>query len=402
MKVTCLLLFCATVLVWSQRYSVTVDTGNCALSVNLFGGIGVTSPDTGTGYGFQYPKGTPSCLYHGAFLVANSESTVHDHFYGAPATQIHWDWVPSDTFIDVIPPLYGAHEMYYGSMVDSGSPTRSQGFKVYVMPAGRGAPLTEFDDFVIIRYDVWNKYGDTLNNVYVGVMLDFDLGASPTSNWGRTDASRRLTYMWPSSSSQNPCVGVKLLDPRTSANNSFIYHALYVYPATGMTERTKWLFLNGTIRLPNTTRAYDYSMCVSAGPFNLIRGQWVKIVFAIIGGYDSAAIERHADSAQSWYDAEWSSQIEEGRVLLPLAREIRLGQNPARGRIVVHYSLPVREKIEIEIFDIAGRRAAVFPVCGYSGRGAIILWPKTLSSGVHFVRIKTDSEVSTKRLVFMR
>lgn len=89
MKTTCLLLFCATALVWSQRYSVTVDTGNCALSVNLFGGIGSTAPDTGIGDGFQYPKGTPSCLYCGAFLVANSESTVHDHFYGVPATQIH-------------------------------------------------------------------------------------------------------------------------------------------------------------------------------------------------------------------------------------------------------------------------------------------------------------------------
>lgn len=402
MKTTCLLLFCATALVWSQRYSVTVDTGNCALSVNLFGGIGSTAPDTGIGDGFQYPKGTPSCLYCGAFLVANSESTVHDHFYGVPATQIHRDWVPSDTFVDVIPPLYGAHEMYLGSMVDSGSPTRSQGFKVYVMPAGRGAPLIEFDDFVIIRYDVWNKYGDTLNNVYVGVMLDFDVGASPTSNWGRTDASRRLTYMWPSSSNQNPCVGAKLLDPRTAANNSFIDHAIYVYPATGMPDRIKWLFLNGTIRLPNTTRAYDYSMCVSAGPFNLLRGQWVKVVFAIIGGYDSAGIKRHADSAQSWYDAEWSSKIEEEKSAALHNPKFRMTPNPAKRDVRLQMPEVRSQKTEVrlQIYDVSGKLIKELSV--HCDKNYLHLDLADLSSGTYFVELKTGKTKSIQKLVVIR
>ncbi len=404
-------------LLWSQgRVPVTVDTGNCALSVNLYGGFdsippdtGFISPDTGTVYGFIYPRGGFNHLYWGAFLVGNSDSTVHDHFYGQPASRAHWGWVPSDTFIDIIPPWYGAHEMYKGSMVDSGNPTRAQGFKVYVIPAGRGAPLAEFDDFVIVCYDVWNMYGDTLNNVYVGVMLDFDLGTGATTNYGFTDPARRLVFMTPTMSNHNPTVGVRLLYPRIAANLSLIDHALYVYPATQMTELTKFGFLSGTIRMPRSNRAYDWSICVSAGPFSLIRGQWARVVFAVIGGNDTISLKRHADSAQSWYDHEWLTEVEEEKNYVMAGSKFRIIPNPAKNRITFDITdLPAQKplidqnKIVLKIYDVSGKLRMALSVRVEPTRQQFSVDVAGLPAGTYFVELTAGTKREIQKLVLIR
>jgi len=102
------------------------------------------------------------------------------------------------------------------------------------------------------------------------------------------------------------------------------------------------------------------------------------------------------------YEHSCTVGIEEEKALPPLAREIKLGQNPARGKVVIHYSLPVAEKIQIDILDITGRKVATWPERGYSGLGGIVMHPENLACGVYFIQIRTDMDVSMKRLVFMR
>ncbi len=398
------LLLILVVAAWPQgRQTVEVDTGNCALSGTYCGGIGFTAPDTGQGVGFQYPKYAPSVLYYGGYLVGSSATTVHDHFYGQPATNLHWDWVVRDTFVDVIPPRFGAHELYVGTWVDTTRPTAAEGYLVRHFWGGRGAPLDAYDDFVI--FDTWvkNISSQQRTGVYVGVMCDFDLGTAPTTNWGRTDATRRLTYMWPSSSNQNPSVGVKLLYPTTAANLSLIDHALYVYPPSQMTEQTKINFLNGTIRLPNSTRAYDYSILVSAGPFTLRANDSVRVAFAILGAGDSLTLKVHADTAQRWFDREWIVGIEEeaGKNLTNL-EGIKILPNPFGRSTRIYYTFSKQGKVTIKAYDASGREVATILNRLVDKNGYIDWFVNDLPNGVYFLKIETQDKVYTRKVLLLQ
>ena len=413
MKVNFVVLsFLLVTLAWPQgRPYVTVDTGNMSLSIPNNGGIGFTDPDTGQGGGLQYPKYTPSVLYCGGFLVCDRSGHVHDRYYGCPATNLHRDWVVRDTFIDVIPPLFGAHELYRASMVDTPRPTPAVGYLVTHWWGGRAAPLTEFDDFVIGRYDVKNRSDSLFDSVYVGVMCDFDLGTAPTNNWGRCDAARRLEWMSPTQTNFNTCIGIKLLEPTSAANLSLIDHALYVYPDSGMSESTKIRFLRGSIRLPNSTRAYDYSIVVSAGPFRLAPGEWVRVSFGFIGATDSVALKRHADSAQAWYDQDWKTEtgIEEDRSQrLEAGSGLEICPNPFAKLTKVSLSMEQRAKgIELRIFDISGRVVKRFNHLTIQPFNQVV-WDgtddsgKPLPAGVYFVTLETPSNNYTKKVLLLR
>jgi len=402
----CLLLISST-LAWAQgRPTVTVDTGNCALSGTYNGGIGCTHPDTGQGVGFQYPKYTPSCLYHGSFLVANSESTVHDHFYIRPPPYLQWDWVVRDTFVDIIPPLFGAHELYKASMVDTSRPTQAQGFLVTHWWGGRGISSPAYDDFVIVRYDIRNNSPSQIDSIYAGVFVDFDLGTSPTTNWGRSDSARRLTYMRPSSTNHNPSVGVKLLEPYTAANLSLIDRSYYIFD---WGDTVKWRFLNGTYRLPNSLRAYDYTICVSAGPINLAPGQWVRTGFAIIGATDSLSLKVHADTAQAWWDRDWKTGIEEDRSRrLEAGNEIQIQPNPFRRLTKISSSIGLSAgSAALKIYDAAGNlvkqssRLATMPFRQITWNGEDSSG-KPLPAGVYFIRLETATNNYTKKVLLLR
>ena len=382
------------------RATVEVDTGYCALSGTFCGAIGFTEPDVGQGVGFQYPKYTPSALYAGAFLVGASATTVHDHFYGTPSTVLHWDWVVRDTFVDIVPPLYDAHELYSGSWVDTTRPTAAEGYLVINNWGGRGDPA--YDDFVIMQTYVRNISSSPRTGVYVGVMIDFDLGTAPTTNWGRCDATRRLEWMTPTQTNFNPSIGVRLLEPTTASNLSLIDHAIYVYPAAGFTELNKFNFLNGTIRLPNATRPYDYSICVAAGPFSIAAGAQQRVAFAILGASDSVSLKVHSDTAQAWYDRSWRTGIQEENATNLSGTEIKVQPNIFSHSTRIFYTLPTRGKVVIKAYDATGREVATV-LDRYVDKVGSVDWKAgNLPNGVYFLKTDTPTSSYTHKVLLTK
>ncbi len=395
------LLLVVVALAWPQgRATVDVDTGFCLLSGTFCGGIGFTNADTGQGMGFQYPKFTPSALYYGGFLVGASQTTVHDHFYGQPATRAHWDWVVRDTFVDVVPPLYNAHELYRCSWVDTSRPTAAEGYKVTNWWGGRGDP--GYDDFVILHTYITNTSGSNRTGVYVGVFCDFDLGTAATTNYGFSDPSKRLAFMTPTMSNHNPTVGVRLLAPTTASNLALIDHALYVYPATQMTELTKINFLNGTIRMPRANRAYDWSICVAAGPFNINAGDSVRVAFAIVGGSDTASMKAHSDTAQAWYDRDWVTGIAEERTQNLTGTEIRVYPNPFNRSTRIFYTMPTKGKLVIKAYDESGREVASIADRYVDQSGHVDWKAGDLPNGVYFLRVETPQNNYTRKVLLLK
>jgi hypothetical protein len=271
------------------------DTGEVIMSVTTMGSIGTLGPWR-EGTGLKYPRDAGyGSLYFTSLACANGPDYVVDRWYSQPASSWDTDWRATDTLHPLIPPRAADEE--YGCVIDDANHPTPKGLTVSQWSGASWDP--RYRDFVVIQYVLTNRGTDPINDLYVGILSDFDVDNQRT-NRVYSDTARRLTYMT-RSSGFSPTIGIKLLEPATAANLSAIDSA--IYRGSGMmTEAAKDSFLNGSISDPNPSTAKNWSCVVSAGPIGLPVNGRVRVAFAFVGAESEEDILTHADSAQSWYE----------------------------------------------------------------------------------------------------
>jgi len=76
--------------------------------------------------------------------------------------------------------------------------------------------------------------------------------------------------------------------------------------------------------------------------------------------------------------------------------------NPARSRATIRYELPDESDVTLDLYDVLGRRVeTVVDASQKAGRKQIELPISSLSAGVHFVRLRVDQTVQTRKLVIV-
>jgi hypothetical protein len=369
------------------------------LSVTSYGSFGTTYP-YGEGSGFKYSKlASYGSLYYGSMVCGNAANYVVDRFYGQPSSGINQDFRIVDTIAAVIPP-YEAHEEHITFYNDSGHAS-PKGLKVRQWSMMLSSP--GYDDFVIVCFDYYNYGSSTLNNFYSGMMFDFDV-SNYVDNIVRTNSGKRFTYMLESNSYQRPTVGIRLLEPTTAANLSAINHAVYVEPGSMMTEAVKDSFLKGLISLPNATTQNNYSVCVSAGPFNIPVGAYARAVYAVVGGDDTTQARIHSDSAQSWWN-----QVIVGAGEFQQASQTRLSfrivPNPASGKIRIEFNVPQdaqRTAGRMEVFDAAGRLVSTIFEGTMNGHGSLDWRPERMPEGVYFLKFSIPGKTAVEKFIYIK
>ncbi len=369
------------------------DTGYCKLTVTCIGAIGYDEP-ADAGNGFRYPKTAASQLFHGSFAVGNSPAYVADRHFGQPASGgVNTDLVPVESLRPIDPPTIG-DEHFYAVFDDAGhaAPKEIEVTQNSYMSAAPG-----YDDFVILVYDIENAGAGAVDGLYAAVFGDFDVGADPRANTVTSDETRRLSYMrWVGSA--NPTVGLKILEPRSFANLAAIDHDVYVYPDSCMTDRHKFIFMDGTVAQRNSTRPYDWSICTSVGPFDLPAGATYRFAVAFIGGTTVNEVEAHADSAQSWYGIHVGLAERPGEVKADDVR-CEVLPNPFRGGTFIHYFSRAAGMFELEVFDATGRMVEARSLEIEAGGGTYHWQPAALARGVYFLNVKTPDNESVVKVL---
>ena len=378
------------------RFMATLDTGAVALDVCGIGSLGVVEPN-GAGGGFQVPKGAVSSIFFSSIMAGKSPDYVVDHFYGRPTSPSNKDWVMADSFRMVIPPA-PADQQWVNTMTDGGHPD-PQSLSLeqhWYMNSDPG-----YDDFAVVTLDFTNEGSQDINGLYVGLVADFDIGPSTTSNMVGSDEIRRAVWMR-SSEDDDPTVGFAVLDPHQFANLTAIDHRWYVFPDTAMSEAVKWRLLSGGIASRQSNRNYDWSCLASAGPFNLPMGGKHRIGFAVVGATSHALFGAAVDSAQSWYDGNGLgiSQEQTPRVVAG-ERALLLSPNPFSRGTVVHYSCPAAGQVELSAYDAGGRQVEHIVFSAEKGRGQYFWQPKELASGVYFLKVRTQESESAAKVLLL-
>ena len=373
------------------------DTGYCKLTVTALGGIGFTEPPADLGAGFSYPKASASQLYYASFMLGNSPSYLCDRFYSQPANSgVNTDFEIVDSLRAVIPP--GSGDEHFRCVIDDGGHPSSKDLTITQhshMCADAG-----YDDFVVLAYDITNDGGTAVNGLHAGIISDFDIGTSNT-NTAASNEAKRYSYMRQSSSA-NPCVGLKILEPASFANLTAVDHERYVYPDSCVTDGIKYRILDGTISMRSSNRSYDWSVAVSVGPFDLAAGERKRVAFAVIGGNSESNFEANADSAQSWYDIN-SSVFEPQQPRLRDRTRIECVPNPFTRSVKVSCQVPVAGRVRLQVFDVSGRTVAVLvDENRMPGRLETVWQPGELANGVYLLKMTLAGDAVTEKLMLLR
>lgn len=378
------------------QYVVTLDTGSVSLSVCAIGSLGFNEPG-GTGNGFRVPKTAANTLYYGSIMAGNADAYLVDHFFSRPASgPTHKDWVMEDSFRFVFP-SFPADMHWMNTMNDAGhtSPRRLRAEQHWYMNAN---PTNS--NWIVATLELKNDGTSPLNGMYAGIIGDFDVGSSPTANIAGSDETRRAVWM-AQATSENPTVGFVLLDPPMFANLTAVDHARYVYPDSAMTDGMKWRLLNGTITLRQSNRSYDWSVLVSAGPFNLPVGSSQKLAFAVVGATSRAGWFAAVDSAQKWYDANLVGVDEDkppsGRIDQPLV----LWPNPFSRATYLYYFAPTASRVCLSVYDALGREIERTYFDADVGVSRYFWQPQNLAPGIYFLKATTLNRETTAKVLLL-
>ncbi|MGQ9701617.1 MAG: C25 family cysteine peptidase [bacterium] len=379
--------------VWADH-----DTGVCAFTVTTNGSFGTTYP-YGEGSGFKYSKlASYGSLYYASMLCGTDPSYIVDRFYGPPSSStINQDFKILDTLKPLIPPLK-AEEEYLAWYSDSGHPT-PKGISIKQWSLSLSQP--GYDDWVIVCFYYYNYGSSAINNFYSGMMFDFDVYNS-VNNIVRSDSVRRFIYMLRSTSSRNPTVGIRLLEPIIARNLSAINHSQYVTPSTMMSEIVKDSFLTGKKKVPASTSTTNWSIIASAGPFSIPVGQYVRVAYAIVGGNDTTDAKVNSDSAQSWWDRFVGVTAEDLDNHIVKSVAFQLKPNPATKTVTLYYQTAQMQKVKIDIYDINGRLVKNIYQGALKGKGHLSFDLVNLVNGVYFVKLDGEKDKEIIKFVYVR
>jgi hypothetical protein len=152
----------------------------------------------------------------------------------------------------------------------------------------------------------------------------------------------------------------------------------------------------------------DKRFLLSSGPFNLIPGDTAKIIFAVLMGEDSSALNIVADKAQEIYDNGMQS-VKEKTNLVNSKLDIKaIRNNIFKDNIDLEYSIEKDGYVNIDIYDKCGRFIKNLINTNVKSGCHRISWNgkdnngKNLVNGIYFVRIESAGNVKNTKVMLIK
>jgi hypothetical protein len=376
--------------------------GEAILSVTDRGLLGFTDNSQTTGRGFHYPAASPNWLFTGGFWVGNASYVANRDFDADPAAD--WQVVAAEPGPVRIACDHPDFELG-SARFDDGAGPDPHGLEVTATSTGRG--MAPDSNYVLLTCVVRNRGAAPLDGVWVGLYMDFDLDAShPNDNEGAVESGLDLAYLRGTGTSY---AGICAVDPEPAANISLVHNPTYVHPLAYITDLEKARFLAGVDpdhRVAASWTPSDWSVVVSAGPYDLAPGAGVPVTFAVVGGTDLADLRGSAESARRWVMTGGTTEIA-GPPAGAVAARFHLGPNapnPFAPATVIPFELAAAGHVTLRIYDVAGR-CVVTLIGGPLAAGPhAVRWDGRMTggasapAGVYFYRLVAGGQVETRKM----
>ena len=315
---------------------------------------------------------------------------------------------------------------------------------------------SDLDEFVGIRYVIRNAGSSMLEDVFVGMFADFDLGSPEDDLPGFFQGERvafdgstvPITLAYTYDMTTPGLAGVMVVNHTTDASGitapSEVETRSFQSISGNLTfaqggdpnndaERYDLLSRDEHDAVPpfgNPGSAADYRTLLGTGPFaTLAPGESISFDVAFVVGADLASLIQNAANAQRLalgqrYDRDGDPSTGPGGLEYvvpwsgafvttdaPASRDdvaLHLVPNPFNPRVAIEYLLPTRGRVTLDVFDVRGRHVVrVFEGEADAGHGSQV-WTgldgngHESPSGVYFVRLRQDDLMLTQRGVLVR
>jgi hypothetical protein len=342
----------------------------------------VTCNDTVSGcINFRSPIDSLGVLPLGSLWAGNSKEFVVDRDYGPNP-----DWLVTsnpDGHLGLGATVF-SDEDAKAIYNDNGHPS-SKGIRVV-----QDSWSWISNDSIVIQYCISNQGASTIDSLYVGQFMNWNVVDSAL-NYGRTDSALRSVCMWQDTSL---LFGVRLLSPARVSNLTLIDNAVYLHPLGYISDSLKFQFLNGDLSFPTASIPDDYSSLVSTGPFTLTPNDSIVARFAIFAQRNTAVQERKRDKAgpQFLLDQNFPNPF--------------LASTTIRFRVTPRISGTT--KVTLGIYDITGKLVRLLLDKKMNSGYHTVDWDGTdrngrkVLTGLYFSRIMEGNTVEVRKLIVIR
>ncbi len=385
----------------------TQNANKIATTITSKGVIGYNDfPNNLQGIGFKY-NDNESVLFEGAFMYGNSPQKVMDAARKLD-DQSH-DFVTLQSIEMSSPGIISAQD---GKSVfnDSGDTVNSLGietqFKTYEFTQAG------YDNFIIIRTQLFNKTDTAVTNLYAGLYLDWDIPESDYDhNTAAYDSAGNFSYAYNTAGTTNIYYGAALIsDDNYGAYAVDNAASSGVVLSDGFSDSEKWTTMTSGLANSNAGVG-DISLVVSGGPYSIPAGGYKDVGFCLAASASVDELRTSVQNARQKF-AGIITAVDAEKEKLPA--EFSLEQNypnPFNPTTTIKYSIAppnltkeeTLQNVTLKVYDVLGREVATLVNEEKSpGNYEVKFDASKLASGVYFYRLTAGNFVSTKKMVLLR
>jgi hypothetical protein len=301
------------------------------------------------------------------------------------------------------------------------------------------------DDFVVIRYEITNIGSDTLRQVYLGLMVDADVGADPSTPFYLDDqvayldkelaeaptnehARLQMAHCWDEPEGPDGSwyghIGFAVLDHPTdpdgiTAPASVGANAFQVWSSGVEDPRrdaTRYRYLSEPEIEGPTPSPQDWRFILSVGPFaKLPPGGTTFLEIAVVCGEGVRGIVENA-SAIFWRveDATTLRLLDEASdrqgqtARAPKLNLAPPAPNPASRSTRIAFAVPTRGPVDLRVLSVGGRTVATLVDGEHAPGEHVEVWDgrtadgAPAASGIYLVRLRAGGRELLRKLVLVR
>lgn len=245
-------------------------------------------------------------------------------------------------------------------------------------------------------YTITNTSQATLDNLFCGLFLDWDIGPNGASNQIDFDPENRMGYIANVVNPAYPVVGSVLVSNQQMNFTGLENDAPPMID--GFSQHEKWEALSSGIH-HESTLVTDCSMVIGAGPLTLAPGADTTVVFAFLVGDNLTELKNEAKDARTLAGSLGSS-IGEPIPLPSRLNLLDLGPNPFQERARIQFWMPEEGEATLTVYNAIGQNVATL-ADGVFNRGihTIDFVPEEGSNGIFFVQFHAFGETYVQKLL---
>ncbi|MGA3244676.1 MAG: S8 family serine peptidase [Bacteroidota bacterium] len=375
----------------------TQDVNDIQLTLTNNGRLGFYDfPDNTQGVGFVFHG--LNHLFEGGLMIGTSSTQLVDVVRNVAGGQD--EDLASSGFFTLKSPGATSDQDGFTTFSDSAALAANRiGLQVKMHSYAYSDPVDS--KYIILQYEIQNTSSTTLNNLYAGIFLDWDIGKSDTEvnlNYSRYDPTRSLGYAFSSKvGGLREYLGIRALDSAVS------FRSLVNDGNLDVSRAAKWAWMTGGFASSSAGPA-DIHHAISSGPYTIAPGSSRTVSFALVAGDSSLAnLQQNADAAK----AKWrrlTVGIAENGASVPLQYELRQNYpNPFNPSTAISYQLSAFSLVTLKIFDILGREVATLANEVHQPGTYTVRWDASqYPSGVYFYRLEAGDFRATRKLMVLK